>query len=117
MKNVIKLFANNLTLHRSPIIDDDGNVIGLISQSRIIEWFSHEITKFPEIKDRKISEWLNKCDKSPISVDNQMKTLDAYRLMLEKVIFYYFLFLFYFFFIFFLFFILLIFFYFYYSIS
>lgn len=78
--------SSDVKLHRVPIVNEAGEVIGLITQSRVIEFLSHEVPKFSKIAERHLKEWLPSTERPPISVPPTTLALDAYRIMLDKVI-------------------------------
>jgi hypothetical protein len=79
------MFSRDVNLHRVPIIHDNGTVIGLVSQSRVIEFLAQTVPKFPKIANRKLRDFLNVQPRPVWTVSAMNKTLDAFRFMMEKV--------------------------------
>jgi CBS domain-containing protein len=52
----------------------------------VIEFLSKEVPKFTKIANRKLKEWLPTTERPPISVSPSSLALDAYKIILDKVI-------------------------------
>src|SRR4051812_25406859 len=79
------MFSRDVNLHRIPIIHDNGTVIGLISQSRVIEFLARTVSRFPKVANRKLKDFLNLQPRAVWTVNALDKTLDAFRFIMEKV--------------------------------
>jgi hypothetical protein len=75
-----------ILLVRIPIVDGDNQVVGIVSQSRVIQFLSQQIKKFPNLSQKKLKEWTNVTLKSPVhTVSVNDRAIDAYQVMIEKV--------------------------------
>jgi len=81
LHSLMDIFSRDVNLQRVPIVDDDGDVIGLISQSTVINFLYKNVEQFPDtaaikVKDTAIS--------SPvISVGFDQMAIAAYKLMVS----------------------------------
>jgi len=82
LHSLMDMFSKDVNLHRVPIVDDDGNVIGLISQSKVINHLYKNVEHFPDSTAAKV----NNCFKPSkvVSITADKTALDAYRLMIQE---------------------------------
>lgn len=83
LRSLMDMFGKNVNLHRVCVSNPDGGIIGSISQSRVINFLADNINKFPEIANKKLSQWLAPRFRV-VSVKPSDKTLSAFELMIQK---------------------------------
>lgn len=82
LSSLLDMFSKNVNLHRVPIIDGDGNVVGLVSQSRVLEFLHKNIDKFPDADITVDSFW--KPGHQPlVSVPIQEDAITAFKQMFD----------------------------------
>lgn len=83
LSSLLDMFSKNVNLHRVPIIDGDGNVVGLVSQSRVIEFLHKHMDKFPGAALTVDSFW--KPGNQPlVSVLDNGTAIDAFKQMFDS---------------------------------
>jgi predicted transcriptional regulator len=79
------IFSKNVNIHRVPIIDDNGEVIGIVTQTQMIKFLAEKVKEFPNIGARTLGTYLNPDICSVIAIGTTESVMDAYKIMLEKV--------------------------------
>lgn len=79
------IFSKDVNLHRIPIIDEYGDVIGIVSQNQMIKFLAEKLKEFPELAVRKLNTYVNQDITTVIAIDTSEKVMNAYKVMLEKV--------------------------------
>jgi predicted transcriptional regulator len=79
------IFSKDVNLHRIPIIDDNGDVIGIVSQNQMIKFLAERLKEFPTLATRKLSNYISQDASSVIAIDTSDQVMTAYKTMLEKV--------------------------------
>jgi len=79
--SLMDMFSREVNLHRVPIIHDDGEVIGLVSQSLVVEFLYHHLPK--ALSERKLKNWLKQPKGLVHSVSMMDKAIEAFKYMLE----------------------------------
>jgi len=78
---VEKMAANHV--QRLPVLDKEGNIINLLTQSAVIEYLAKHIDTLGQSIQKSLKE-LNFEKKSVISIDHHKPAIDAFRLMAEN---------------------------------
>ncbi len=79
------MFGKQVNLHRVPIINDNGEVIGIVSQSRVAEFLYQNLAKFPTLANRQLKDWLKQPTATICTISITDKALDAFKMMIEQV--------------------------------
>jgi len=82
LHSLMDMFSKDLNLHRVPIVDDDGNVIGLVTQSKVINFLYKNVDQFPDTAAIKVKDSF--VPSTVISIEADKTALDAYRLMVSN---------------------------------
>eukprot|EP01104_Vermistella_antarctica_P010515 TRINITY_DN2813_c1_g1_i1.p1 TRINITY_DN2813_c1_g1~~TRINITY_DN2813_c1_g1_i1.p1 ORF type:complete len:333 (+),score=91.71 TRINITY_DN2813_c1_g1_i1:148-1146(+) len=84
LHTLMDILGKDVNMHRVPVIDGDGKVIGIVSQSKVIAFLARELSKFEAVSDAKVEQVYNKV--SVVSVGPLDTTIDAFTtLVSEKV--------------------------------
>jgi CBS domain-containing protein len=79
----LEIFANT-DIHRVPVLNRNHRVVGMVTQSMVISLMTQNINLLGDLKDVKVSEMEPKLNKELLSVREDQKAIDAFRLMAEK---------------------------------
>jgi len=80
LHSLMDMFGTDVNLHRVPVVNDAGDVMGLVTQSKVISFLAENVLKFP-IVDTPISAWYTPSN-SVVSVNIKEKTLVALQQLL-----------------------------------
>jgi len=72
--------------HSVPLVDEDGYVIGLISQSRVVDWLHENVNKVPAvILNKTVGEVIAEqgTKGKVVTVRDNMRTSEAYKMLLD----------------------------------
>lgn len=76
------LFSNDVNLHRVAVIDNNGEVISIVSQIRVIEEVAKHLDSFGTLGQRKIHTYFTRTDL--ISVPDSMPIAEAFQVILQN---------------------------------
>lgn len=80
--SLMDMFGKDSNLHRVPVVDSDGKVKGLITQSAVLKWLAENLESFHlDSTNQPLSSWHK--PKDLVCVDSEESVLDAFRLILE----------------------------------
>jgi CBS domain-containing protein len=82
LHSLMDMLSKDVNLHRVPIVDDFGNVIGLVTQSKVINFLYKNVDKYPATAAIKIKEFFKPTQ--VFSIGSEKLALDGYKLMVEK---------------------------------
>jgi len=82
LHSLMDMLSKDVNLHRVPIVDDYGNVIGLVTQSKVMNFLYKNVEQFPATAAIKIREYFT--PKDVISIGSEKLALDGYKLMVDK---------------------------------
>jgi len=85
LRSLMDMFAPELNLHRVPVTDDQGNVVGIVSQSKVVEFLSNNLHKFPDKANQAVKD-LHICPPKHevLSINIKELALEAYKTMVDK---------------------------------
>ncbi|KAL6061568.1 hypothetical protein QOT17_012741 [Balamuthia mandrillaris] len=55
--SVLQLFSKRLDVHRVPVVDSEGDVVGMVTQSSVLALVAENIDKLGSIADAKVNDW------------------------------------------------------------
>jgi len=79
--DAVKLLAQH-HVQRIPILDDEGKIVNLLTQSAVIEYLSKHIDQLTPAIEKSLKE-LNFAKKQVISIDHNKPAIEAFRLMAQ----------------------------------
>jgi len=84
LNSLMDMLSSDVNLHRVPIIDDNEEVIGIVTQAAVINYLYKHLDKFPDTTAIKVKDYFK--PSKVISVHSNNTALDAFKLMIsEKV--------------------------------
>lgn len=90
LATVLSLFQKKTNLHRLPVVNAEGNVTGLITQSRVVQFLVEKSSQLPtEITEKPVAEWPTKKDRwrQPVeTIQESVLARVAYRFLAKKEI-------------------------------
>jgi CBS domain-containing protein len=81
--SAVELLARESNLHRVPIVDRTRQLVNLITQSQLVNFFKMNIGSLGSKKDLKVADFSD-VHKPVVSVTEDQKAIDAFQLMNEK---------------------------------
>jgi len=72
------------SIHRVPIVDKEGNVLGIVSQSRVVEFISENISALGERAQKTITDLLLRRTNHVIGIKADDKAFHAFTIMKEQ---------------------------------
>jgi len=81
LHSLMDMLSKDVDLHRVPVVDDDGKVISLITQSKIINFLYQNIDRYPDTAAIKIKDSFVPTE--VVSVPPDCKAIEGYQLMLK----------------------------------
>jgi len=82
LNSLMDMFSKDVNLHRVPIVDDEGQVIGIISQARVINYLYKNVENFPDSAAVKVKDYFKPT--TVISITADKTAIDGYQLMVSK---------------------------------
>eukprot|EP01118_Nematostelium_gracile_P017451 TRINITY_DN745_c0_g1_i1.p1 TRINITY_DN745_c0_g1~~TRINITY_DN745_c0_g1_i1.p1 ORF type:complete len:335 (-),score=75.45 TRINITY_DN745_c0_g1_i1:148-1152(-) len=79
LHSLMDILSSTTNLHRVPVVDDQGEVIGLVSQSKVIQFLYKNVERFPNATTAKVKNYLKPMDVFSITADKT--ALEAFQLM------------------------------------
>jgi len=80
LSSLMDIFSNKVHIHRVPLVDHEGRVIGLISQSRVIEFLSENKSHLGELVNKPLIPIMSR---NVICVNENTQVLDAFLQLLK----------------------------------
>jgi len=78
----MKLFSKEVNFHRVPVVDTEGAVLGLLTQSRLIEYLANDLKDdLKDVFSKKMKEFKGELSTECYSVSPEDKALDAFGVM------------------------------------
>jgi CBS domain-containing protein len=79
LNSLMDMFSKNVNIHRVPIVDDGGEVIGLISQSKVINFLYKNVEHFPDSAAVQVKDRFK--PGKVVSIGIEKTAIDGYNLM------------------------------------
>lgn len=83
LHSVMDVFGKDVNVHRVPVVNDDGKVVGLIAQSKIIAFLRRELGAYEEVSQRKVSDVWDKT-REPVCVNANDPTFKAFQTIINQ---------------------------------
>jgi len=80
--SLMDMFSKDVNLHRVMVTDNDQNVIGVITQSRMIQFLQDNVDKFPTLAATNVKDIVRTTD--VVSITPDKKAMDAYQLIISS---------------------------------
>ena len=84
LHSLMDMFGNDVNLHRVGIVNDAGDVTGIVTQSQVIRFLAEKVVSFSGVADKPISSWYTPSGKV-VSVQLTDSTLKAFQTLLSNV--------------------------------
>jgi len=82
LHSLMDMLSKDVNLHRVPIVDDNGNVIGFVTQSKVIDFLYKNIERYTDTTTLRIKDYFTPSE--VVSISAQSKAIDGYKLMINK---------------------------------
>lgn len=83
LHSLMDMFGNDVNLHRVGIVNDAGDVTGIVTQSQVIRFLAEKVVSFSGVTDQPISSWYTPSGKV-VSVPSTDTTLKAFQTLLSN---------------------------------
>jgi len=88
MKELVKSLTEESHIQRVPVLDEEGNVMAIVSRTKVVEFLRNELPQFPSISETKLceTEWFKARAGSVITIPSNVKAALAGETMVERTV-------------------------------
>jgi len=84
LSTIMERFSNGVSHHRIPVANNK-DIVGIITQSRVINFLSKQLPKVPHIANRTLRDWYTNNESEPVPcINSKEKAVNAFRTMVDK---------------------------------